>query len=104
MNFRGPLFVVLVASHAAVTLAAPDALAPALAGAVYLPLMVLHAAGVPVFVAAASGGWSAPSLLGWVIVGLLWLAVWWGVASVVSRLLLRRGGHALFVERHGSSK
>jgi hypothetical protein len=94
MNLRWSLFLALVGGHAATAFVAPDTLAPAFAGSIYLPLMVLHAAGLPVLAPAASGGWPAPSAPGWVMVVLLWLAVWWGVASLASRVLSRRRCHA----------
>lgn len=63
-----------------------DRFAALLAGTVYLPLWPLASIGVPVWSPAESGGWSAPSLLGWFIVGGFWFALWW----FVSALLVRR--------------
>ncbi|WP_298928642.1 hypothetical protein [uncultured Ramlibacter sp.] len=90
MPLRWILFALLASCHAAVLVFQPQAFAPAGAGTVYLPLMAFHTAGVPVFATAQSGGWAAPSLLGWVVVGCLWAAIWWGVAVMVARLLARR--------------
>ncbi len=63
-----------------------DRFAALLAGTVYLPLWPLASIGLPVWSPAESGGWSAPSLLGWTIVSCLWFSIWW----FVSALLLRR--------------
>ena len=60
--------------------------APALAATVYLPLWPLGSMGLPVWMTAESGGWSAPSLLGWLIVAFVWFTIWW----LVSALLVRR--------------
>ncbi len=68
----------------------PAAVAPVVAGSVYLPLMALRALGLPVFGRAESGGWEAPSLLGWAAVAVFWAAVWWGVVSLVGRPRRRR--------------
>jgi len=89
MRARWILFAVLSGGHFTVALVAPRALAPAIAGSVYVPLMLFKSAGVPVFSAAEPGGWSAPSWLGWVIVLIVWLAIWWAVASLLSHILSR---------------
>ena len=68
----------------------PEAIAPAVAGSIYVLLIVLQGLGLPVFAAAESGGWAAPSLLGWVVVAGFWSALWWGVISFVSDLVRRR--------------
>jgi len=47
-------------------------LAPLIAGSVYLPLMPLQQMGVPVFGSGESGGWAAPSVLGWATVIVVW--------------------------------
>lgn len=85
MLLRWYFFVVLAGSHMAAAFFAPNALAPAVAGSVYLPLVPLQVAGVPVFAAAESFGWSSPSLLGWSIVYAVWVAIWWVVAYLLSR-------------------
>ncbi|MFY0579472.1 hypothetical protein ACN28S_39105 [Cystobacter fuscus] len=77
-----------------VTAFAPEAIAPAVAGSIYLPLMALQAVGLPVFGQAQSGGWSGPSPLGWIVVATFWAAVWWGVVSLVSRRAGRTQGTA----------
>lgn len=56
------------------------------AGSVYLQLLVMRMLGLGVFAAAESGGWSAPSLLGWIVVGVFWAVVWWRVALFESFL------------------
>jgi len=87
MNLRWVLWGVLLAMQALTLVARPDALAPAVAGSIYLPLMVANAAGLPVYGRAESGGWAAPSVLGWCVVAVFWALVWWGVATLVARLL-----------------
>ncbi|AOF84266.1 putative membrane protein [Hydrogenophaga sp. RAC07] len=67
----------------------PQALAPAIAVSIYVPLMLLQGLGLPVFGAAESGGWPGPSLLGWALLSLFWLLVWWLLFAVVIRLLSR---------------
>ena len=90
MPLRWLLFLALAGGHAGALLVAPPAVAPALAGSVYLPAMALQAVGIPAFGAAASGGWSSLSAAGWVLVLMLWAGVWWGVALGLS-LAARRG-------------
>jgi hypothetical protein len=70
----------------------PDAIAPAAAGSVYVPLMVLRALGLPVFAAAESLGWQSPSLLGWAMVAVFWAIVWWNVVWLLNYLIRRRIG------------
>jgi hypothetical protein len=84
----------LLAVHASLLWGAPALLAPAVAGSVYLPLMLLQALGISLFAAAESGGWAAPSLLGWSLVGLLWLGIWWTLAGLLARLLQGRNNAA----------
>ena len=84
---RWIVFGVLAALHAAVAAFAPPVLAPAVAGSVYLPLMLFQAIGIPALANAPSGGWAAPSLLGWALVVALWAAVWWGVATLLIKLV-----------------
>lgn len=82
----------LLAGHA--TLVAmgdrlPERMAPAVAGTVYLPLWPLQALGLPVFGRAEAGGWPGPSLLGWVVVAVIWAAIWWLAVTAVARLCRR---------------
>lgn len=67
-----------------------DKLAPIVAGTIYLPLFPCRAVGLPVFGAAESGGWAAPSFFGWAVVAGFWAVLWWIVASSISHLF-RRG-------------
>ncbi|MCP3140347.1 hypothetical protein [Pyxidicoccus xibeiensis] len=85
--FRWGLWGALVTLHLLATLRPPEVLAPAVGGAIYAPLMLFQAVGLPVFGRAESGGWSHPSWLGWALVAVLWAAVWWGVAWLLSRLI-----------------
>lgn len=80
----------LLALQFLATVLAPDAMAPAVAGSVYLPLMALHALHLPVLASAESGGWGAPSPLGWIALAVFWASIWWAVASFVSRLWVKR--------------
>lgn len=79
---------VLVLAHVALVAAGdvlPAALAPAIAGTLYLPLWPLSALGMPVFSPAASGGWASPSLLGWLSFLAIWSLLWWLVVALVLR-------------------
>lgn len=83
----------IVAVHLALVASAgslPDAIQPALAATVYLPLWPLAALGLPVFGHAESGGWPGPSLLGWALFVIVWAAVWAMLLAVISRRRDRR--------------
>ncbi|KRB64185.1 hypothetical protein ASE07_11275 [Noviherbaspirillum sp. Root189] len=71
-----------------------EAIAPAVAMSIYVPLTLLRGLGLPVFTAAESGGWAAPSLFGWAIVAIFWTILWWSVASFVGYFVGRRIDHA----------
>lgn len=88
-HLRWFFFVVLVGSHAALAWLSPEGLAPLIAGSLYLPLLPLQAIGLPVFATGESGGWPAPSVLGWALALLVWLALWWAMATLLARLLAR---------------
>jgi hypothetical protein len=96
MHARWFLFAALVLLHAAAATGffSSEALAPVVAGSIYLPLIPLEAVGIPVFAPAESGGWAAPSLLGWGMVVSLWPALWLVMATFLSRLFTKRGGRA----------
>ena len=68
MHLRWLIFSTLIGVHVAVFIFAPELIAPLVAGSIYLPLWPLSTIGIPVFGVAASGGWAAPSLLGWAVV------------------------------------
>ncbi|HEX8611202.1 MAG TPA: hypothetical protein VF800_07925 [Telluria sp.] len=87
MNLRALLFAGLATGHALVTWIGIGG--PAVAATIYGPLFVLVALRLPVLDAAPSGGWAAPSLLGWACVLLFWCAVWWGVALLLARACRR---------------
>jgi hypothetical protein len=83
------IFLGLVGIHTALVVwggALPDAIAPTVAGTVYLPLWLLQAVGLPVFGGGQSGGWAAPSLLGWLLVSALWAAVWWLLVAALAKM------------------
>lgn len=84
MSLRLSLLLVFLALHGLAIVATPEWLAPIIAGTVYGPLMFFQAFNLPVFGAAASAGWAAPSLLGWGILILVWAAIWLGVASLIA--------------------
>ena len=86
--------LILIVTHAlciAFATKLPEPVAPVVAGSIYLPLWPLHALGLPVFAAAESGGWSAPNLLGWILVGLLWCCIWWALVRFAFWLYRARG-------------
>ncbi|MFP2905133.1 hypothetical protein ACLESD_08770 [Pyxidicoccus sp. 3LFB2] len=91
MRLRLALWGSLLTLQFLATASPPEALAPAVAGSVYLPLMALRALGLPVLGRAESGGWAGPSLLGVMAVAVFWGAVWWGVVSLVARLWRAQG-------------
>jgi len=56
----------------------------------YFTAYIAHALGMPGLLekgGACGWGWCAPSGLGWLVIGASWWAAWWGIASMVSRLL-----------------
>ena len=88
MRSRGILFGLLCGIHLAAVLFTPEFLAPAIAGTIYLPLMPFNFIELPVFGSAESGGWAAPSLLGWAIDFIFWVVVWWALASFLQYIYL----------------
>lgn len=84
-TIRWVLWGSLVALQGLVTARPPEVLAPAVGASVFAPLWVFHALGLPVYGRAESGGWSSPSVLGWVLVAVLWAAAWWGLVALVVR-------------------
>lgn len=90
MRLRLALWGSLLMLQLLVTASPPEAMAPTVAGSIYLPLTFFWQLGLPVFTTAESGGWAAPSLLGWVVVAAFWAVWWWSAASLVSYLVRRR--------------
>jgi hypothetical protein len=79
----------LLGAHAALVALGdvlPEALAPVVAGTVYLPLWLLEAVGLPVFGRAEVGGWAAPNMLGWLLVAATWTTLWWLLVAAISRV------------------
>ena len=64
----------------------PEVIAPGVAGTVYLPLWLLQTIGLHVFSRAEAGGWSAPSVLGWLLVAATWTALWWILVVVITKV------------------
>lgn len=88
-SLRLTVFLGLISAHAVLVVLGgvlPDAIAPIVAGSVYLPLWLLQALGLPVFGGAESGGWAGPSLLGWLVVAALWSAVWWLLVTALAKM------------------
>jgi hypothetical protein len=94
MNTRIFLFLCLAAIHLALVLFQMEnlvaMLAPLLAACIYLPLMPFELAGLPVFENGNSGGWAAPSILGWVVCLLLWSGFWWIASGLAVRYAARQ--------------
>jgi hypothetical protein len=81
--------LILILIHIVLVVASsrlPAAIAPLIAGSVYLPLWPLSAVGLPVFSSAASGGWASPSLLGWFVFVAIWSLFWWGLIALIVRV------------------
>lgn len=94
MHPRSLIFASLIGIHVTVIVFAPELIAPFVAGSIYLPLWPLKLIGMPVFGVTQSSGWAAPSLLGWAVVFCLWSAIWFVVATLLSRLFTKKAGHA----------
>lgn len=90
MRLRLAIWTALLILHLLAIVFSVDAIAPAVAGSVYIPLAVVAALGLPVFGAAETGGWATPSLFAWGIVAASWAVLWWGAASVVASILVKR--------------
>lgn len=99
MTLSRLVFAALAMLHLCGFFFALDALAPLLAGSIYLPLMLLKFAGLPVYASAEAWGWARPSPFGWAAVALLWALVWWGVARLATRWQGRRSGAPEAAER-----
>jgi hypothetical protein len=88
-NMRPVLVLLLIVFHAGFVANVghlPNAITPAVAATIYVPLWPLASAGFPVFGRAESGGWPGPSILGWVLLGVFWSALWWLFVSVIARV------------------
>ncbi len=93
MRARIIVWLILVATHVVAGaigwVGGSDRLAAIVAGTIYLPLWPLGKIGVPVV---QLSGWMIPppTALGWTAVVVVWLAVWWGVASGIAWFMARR--------------
>lgn len=85
MTIRATIFCVMCALHLLAIFQDLEIFSPLAAGSIYLPLMGLKAIGVPVFMNGGSGGWAAPSAMGWAFALIVWSAVWWFLSGMVYR-------------------
>jgi branched-subunit amino acid transport protein len=92
------VFAVLVAMYGLLTLpalkwpACLDSPAGIVVAVPYLSIYLFHAIGIPGLLqnnGACGWGWCAPTLLGWVFLVFVWLAVAWLVAYAIGRIFLR---------------
>ncbi len=93
MQSRHIALLALITIHGVSVMAAPhlpDKPAAVIAGSIYLPLMPLKAIGLPVLSSSAGWGWASVSILGWVLLSVFWVAVWWAVTAGLARLLRGR--------------
>lgn len=81
----------LHAASVAMSASLPEAIAPFVAGTVYLPLWALASLGLPVFGAAPAGGWAGPNAAGWAVLLACWGIFWWALVEAGARLLKRCG-------------
>jgi hypothetical protein len=90
---RTTIWLVLALSHVALgvlaSLTGGGPLGELVAGSVYLPLNVFEKLDVRVY-QPSSFFLPPPTILGWLIVCALWLAVYWFVAGVLARLIVGR--------------
>ncbi|MEO8672087.1 MAG: hypothetical protein ABI411_12290 [Tahibacter sp.] len=55
----------------------------------YLTILGLHAVGVPGLLernGLCDGGWCSPTVPGWTLAGVVWLAITWVIAALIDRL------------------
>lgn len=85
---RLAVFLVILFVHTILIVlggALPETIAPAIAGSIYLPLWLLEIVGLPVFAYVEAGGWPRPSILGWILVAVIWSVLWWLLVAVVAK-------------------
>ena len=93
MRLRFLIWLALVSVHLVAGawgwIAANDRLAAIVAGSIYLPLWPFGELGVPVF---RRSGWMFPplTLLGWLLVVVFWVVVYWFLAAFVVWIISRR--------------
>ena len=63
---------------------------PPAAGSIYLPLWLFNSLGLPVLAPQHGGHWANPSLLGWLLIGIFWVPIWWGVAWLALQTMRKR--------------
>lgn len=94
--FFFPIFSMLVLLHVALVLLmntewAVDAvwLTNVVSATLFLPLLLFKIIGLPVFGYSEGFGWPPFTILGWLFLCLFWATVYWGVATLANRLLLK---------------
>ena len=87
MHPRWLIFATLIGIHGSVFVFTPNELGPLLVrGSIFLPLRPLEALGIQVW-GAGFFGVALPSSLGWAVVCCFWSAIWFAVATFLSRRL-----------------
>jgi hypothetical protein len=93
MNRHVAIWATLALAHVALCILAilfnSDRLGAVAGGSIYGPLVAVDRLGVPVF-GNKSGYVPEIAPLGWIIVVSLWLAVYWGIARFLVRIVDRR--------------
>ena len=60
----------------------------------FLPLLLFKTIGLPVFQHGEGFGWAPFTILGWLLLCLFWATVYWGIATLANRLLLKNSHHS----------
>ena len=55
----------------------------------FLPLMLFKTVGLPVFGHSEGFGWATFTMLGWLLLCVFWMMVYWGIATFANRLLFK---------------
>lgn len=61
----------------------------------FLPLLLFKTIGLPVFGHGEGFGWAPFTILGWVLLCLFWVMVYWGFATLANWLLLKTRSNRL---------
>lgn len=91
-----PIFSVLVLLHVTLVLLMSTEWAVhavwftnVVSATLFLPLLLFKTIGLPVFGHSEGFGWAPFTILGWVFLCLFWATVYWGVAALANRFLLK---------------